>query len=352
MAYLKPPKSKDEVAKLGLSALRKAYLELADNYMKILDGDVLYDHYYNDFYSVKESTFYTDKRFKSGYFPLCKKVVLDMATDFDKKTGERKDNKEKTQWVLHLMDLPYLDDIFEAQMQNAADDVGEKVRTTAFQQYVTLIKSLPQYKKLTWKDSKFGAEGDTTANDDDEVKRKARKEIKKIFGSGFSEADYLYLQDQYDDWRARTQVNTKSQETVVVQICFKQLEIWKAQRAGNDTDKMIKSLNDLMNAGNLQPRQAVGNAETDQMCLGQMIEKFENERPIPEPDPEFKDPSKIGTYIRVWFSGWLSKALGFKNGYTQECEDYIKNFEVKSVNEVEDGESEDIYSALFGNSGD
>lgn len=350
MAYLKPPKSKDEVAKLGLSALRKAYLELADNYMKILDGDVLYDHYYNDFYSVKESTFYTDKRFKSGYFPLCKKVVLDMATDLDKKTGERKDNKEKTQWVLHLMDLPYLDDIFEAQMQNAADDVGEKVRTTAFQQYVTLIKSLPQYKKLTWKDSKFGAEGDTTANDDDEVKRKARKEIKKIFGSGFSEADYLYLQDQYDDWRARTQVDTKSQETYIVQICFKQLEIWKAQRAGNDTDKMIKSLNDLMNAGNLQPKQNINNASTDSLSFGQMLERWEEDRPLPDPDPEFADVNNIGRYLRTYFSGHLAHALGLKNAYSKEYEEEMEKYTVHPPDEIDGDETSSVYNEIFGSS--
>ena len=38
--------------------------------------------------------------------------------------------------------------------------------------------------------------------DKDDVK--ARAEIKKIFGRGLSEDDYLFLQDQYDDWRART----------------------------------------------------------------------------------------------------------------------------------------------------
>jgi len=82
--------------------------------------------------------------------------------------------------------------------------------------------------------------------------------------------------------------------------------------------------------------------------MGQMIEKFENERPIPEPDPEFRDVNKIGKYIRVWFSGWLSKALGFKNVYSKEFDDYVKQYQVENPALSQDEESDEIYSTLFG----
>lgn len=350
MAYLKPPKSKEEVSRLGLSALRKAYNELADTFMKVLDGDVRYDHMLNDFLSVKES-FYPDKHYKSGVFPFSKKTVLDMATDIDPKTGERKDNKEKAQFVLRMMDLPYYEDIFEAQIQNIVESTGEKNRSTAFQQYLIMMKSLPQYRKATWKDSVFGDGGDTTGGDE-ESNRRSRREIKKIFGPGFSESDYLYLQDQWDDWRARTQVDTKSQETYIKQICFKELEIWRAQKAGTDTDKMIKSLNDLMASANLQPRQNVNNAATDSLTFGQLLEKWEEERPIPDPDPEFADVNNIGKYIRVWFAGHLSKALGLKTAYTQEYDEEIEKYTVKKPDEIEGDETSSIYNELFGVDGE
>ena len=349
MAYLKPPKSKEEVARLGLSALRKEYNELAATFMKILDGDVRYDHAINDFLSVKEA-FYPDKRFKSGVFPFCKKVVLDMATDLDKDTGLRVDNKAKAQWVLHLMDLPYHDDIFTTQMQGVQDSVNEKNRGTAFQQYLVMVKSLPQYRKESWKDSQFGDEGDTTV--EEEVKRKARKEIKRIFGSGFSEGDYLYLQDQYDDWRARTQVDTKSQETYIVQICLQLLDIYKDRKQGKDVTNKLKALDQLMNSSNLQPKQNVNNAATDSLTFGQLLEKWEEERPIPDPDPEFADVNNIGKYIRVWFAGHLSKALGLKTAYTQEYEEEIEKYTVKKPDEIEGDETSGIYNELFGVDGE
>lgn len=345
MAYLRAPKSKEEVARMGLTALRKEYNKMAEDYMKIMDGDVFYDHMLNDFLSVKEAA-YPDKRFKSGVFPFCKKVVLDMATDVDKKTGLRTDNKFKAQFVLHLMDLPYYENIFMAQVQAIQDAVGEKNRGTAFQQYLVMMKSLPQYKNKTWKDSEFGDEGDTTVEEDS--KRRARREIRRIFGSGFSESDYLYLQDQYDDWRSRTQVDTKSQETYIVQICFKQLEIWKAQKEGRDTDKMIKSLNDLMASANLQPRQNVNNAATDSLTFGQLLEKWEEEEPVPDPDPEFADVNSIGHYIRTYFAGHLAKALGLKNAYSQEYEEELEKYTVRKPEEISGDETSSTYNEIFG----
>lgn len=350
MAYLRAPKSKEEVARMGLTALRKEYNKMAEDYMKIMDGDVFYDHMLNDFLSVKEAA-YPDKRFKSGVFPFCKKVVLDMATDVDKKTGLRTDNKFKAQFVLHLMDLPYYENIFMAQVQSIQDAVGEKNRGTAFQQYLVMMKSLPQYRNKTWKDSEFGDEGDTTSGAE-ETNRKARREIRKIFGSGFSETDYLYLQDQWDDWRARTQVDTKSQETYIKQICFKELEIWRAQKAGTDTDKMIKSLNDLMASANLQPRQNVDNAATDSLTFGELIKKWEDEKPISTPAPEFQDVDNIGKYIRVWFAGHLAKALGLKNAYSQEYEEEMAKYTVEKPDMNEEGGSSQIYDQLFGSEGD
>lgn len=346
MAHIKPPKTDKEISHLGLTNLKKEYKELAATMMKILDRKIVYCHAKDEFMAA--AAFYTDNRFDSGLFPICKEVVLEMATDKDPKTGERVDNKEKLQLVLHMMDLPYIDSVYQAAVKRAEESLGERNHTCAFAVMITMLKSLPQYRGMTWKDSQFGEAESTIL--EEAVTKKARDEIKKIFGSGFTETDYLYLQDQYDDWKARTQVDTKSQETYIVQICFKQLEIWKAQKAGNDTDKMIKSLNDLMNAANLQPKQAVGNASTDNLSFGQLLERWEEERPIPDPDPEFEDVNNIGKYIRVWFKGGLAKALGLKNAYTEEYDEEVEKYTVRRPEEVDGDVTSSVYDDIFGSS--
>lgn len=348
MAYLKQPKEESDVKKLTLSGLKKAYLELSEDYKKILDLKYCYCHKCNN--HLSSETFYGSNDYASGYFPICKKCLMQMATDYDKKTNTYTDNKEKTKEVLHLMNLPFIESLYTSALSSVTAEVNEKNRSTAYQQVMVMLRSLPQYRNLTWKDSEFE---EFSEDNGGMTNRKPRKEIYKLFGAGFSNEDYLYLQDQYDDWRSRTQVDGKSQETYIIQICFKLLDIWKCQKSGKDTDKLIKSLNDLMAAANLQPKQNVGNSATDSLTFGQLIEKWELEKPIPEPSPEFRDCDGIGQYIRIWFSGWLSKAVGLNNTYTEEFENYMKQYTVTKPQYNDDEENSDtIYTKLFGRDGD
>ena len=84
------------------------------------------------------------------------------------------------------------------------------------------------------------------------------------------------------------------------------------------------------------------------LTFGQLIEKWEEEKPIPEPSPEFKDVDNIGKYIRVWFKGHLARAFGLDNGYSKEYDEYIEQYKVKKQEVAEDGCSDDIYDTLFG----
>ena len=347
MATLMQPKTETEIRKLGVANVRTEYVKLAENYNKIINNDIFYCHKCNSFYVA--DAFYSDNRYSSGLYPICKKCLLDEATDFDKDTRQHIDNRDKTVEVFHQLNLPFIENLYEDALQNLKDKMGEKMRGTAYQQLLVQIKSLPQYNKKTWKDSIFKKEDTVLSTEDD---RKPRPEIIKLFGSGFTNEEYLYLQDQYDDWCARTQVDSKSQQTYVVRICFKLLDIWNAQRQGKDTTKLDDSLDKLMAGANLQPRQNVSNAATDSLTFGQLIEKWEQERPIPEPSPEFKDVDGIGKYIRVWFTGWLCKALGLKaNVFTREYDAEIAKYSVTKPELTEEGNSDEIYSQLFGAEG-
>lgn len=337
-----------EIQMLGVKAVKDYAKKISDTYGKIMNGDYVYCHGCNEFHA--SNNFYNDKRFASGLYPLCKKTLIDLATDYDKKEKIRVDNREKTIKVFQMLDIPFIDQVYQSALQTTQEAVGEKNRSTAFQHMLTIVKSLPQYKGLTFENSEFGDLG----NPDDEQlsKRKPRKEIVKLFGSGFSNEDYLYLQDQYDDWCARTQVDSKSQQTYVAQICLQLLDIYKDRKSNKDVTKKLDALDKLMNSANLQPKQNVSNAATDSLTFGQLIEKWEEEKPIPEPSEEFKDVDGIGKYIRVWFTGWLSKALGLKaNVFTEEYDEEISKYTVTKPDELEDDGATDIYERLFGNKG-
>ena len=65
------------------------------------------------------------------------------------------------------------------------------------------------------------------------------------------------------------------------------------------------------------------------MTFGQLIDKWEQEKPIPEPDEEFKDVDKIGLYIDVFFKGHLSKMMGLKNAFMK---DTLRNIPSRNLN--------------------
>ena len=350
MAKLRQALTADEVKKTGVSDVRKAYVELAKDYNRIIDGDICYCHRCNEF--KVRTAFYQDKRFISGLYCECKECLLDQATDYDKKTKSRIDNKEKTIEVLRKLDLPYIDSLYQSALSTIKADVGERTRENAYQHMLVMLKSLPQYKNKTFADSEF-SEADLV-EDEEQVKivQKTIKAGKKRFGMGFSNEDYMYLENNYQDWCSRTQVDSLSQETYVKQICLQLLDIDKDRKAGKDVSKKLDSLDKLMNAANLQPKQNITNSATDALTFGQLIEKWEMEDPIPEPDEEFKDVNHIGKLIRVFFSGWLCKALGIKNAYSQECEDFMAQYEVVKQEVKEEGSSSDIYDRLFGSDGE
>lgn len=348
MAYLRPAKTEDEVKKTTVSQIRKDYVKLAEEYNHLLDLDYIYCPQCGDWKST--ANFYSSKETKSGFIHWgCKECIAKAACDYDKKTNIYTDNAEKAQKVLMLLDLPYMDSVYKNAVQDSNNEINEKNRKCGWLQYMTMIQSLPNWRGKKWKDSEFGVDATTPIEFSN---RKPRKEIMKIFGSQYSTDELLYLQDQYDEWRSRTQVDSKSQETYIIQICCQLLDIRNARRDGKDTTKLTDGLSKLMGDAKLQPKQNVENAATDSLTFGQLIEKWELEKPISEPLDEFKDPDHIGKYIRVWFKGALARALGLDNGFAQEYDEYVAQYTVDKPHQIsnEDEVDESTYSKIFGRS--
>ena len=344
MARLKPALTEEEVKRAGVANIRQSYNSLAKDYNRILDGKLCYCHKCNDF--LNTDSFYSDKRFASGLFPICKKCLINEACDYDKNTSSYIDNREKTKKVFQMMDLPFIDDLYKSVMNSAIEKVGEKNRQTAYQYLITCVKSLPQYHGKTWKDSEF----DDTIEDEEQINENSRtlKQAKKRFGDGYNNSDLLFLENEYQDWIKRYACENKAQEILFKRICFKELEIDKAQRAGRDTKELDKTLQDLMGSMSLKPNQNNSNALTEAKTFGQLIQKWETEQPIPEPDEEFRSVNKIGLYLDVFFKGHMSRMMGLKNAFSHTYEKFIKKYTVDKPQYDEDSDSETLFDQIFG----
>ena len=350
MAHLMQPKSETEIRRLGVANVRDAYLKLAADYNRIIDGQYSYCHKCNGFYS--KEAFYNDNRYASGLFPECKQCLKEQATDYDKTTKEYTDNREKTIAVFRKMDLPFLDSVYREQLKNIQESVNEKNRSLAYFQLMIMVKTLPQYKNLRFADSDFGESGVGQSEEDINENSRIIKAAKKRFGKDYTVQDLYFLETQYEDWIARYACETKAQEILFQRIAFTQLAIEKAQKAGKDTEKLDKTLQDLMSSNSIKPSSVNSNALTEAKTFGQLIQKWEDEydggNPIPEPEGEFKDPDKIGLYIDVFFKGHLSKMMGLKNGFSSLYDRFMSKYTVTKPQYNEDTDSEELFDQIFG----
>lgn len=347
MATLMQPKSDTEIRRLGINNVREAYIALASDYNRIINNDVLLCPMCNTWQKA-DSGFYFDKNYLTNRYPLCKRCILKLVEQRKTDKDEPNETKESVQKVLQMMDRVYDDKFYNECVKGAFDAVKERNRSSPFTTYFTSIQSLPNWRGLTWKDSKFG---DSDPNDTEEdIRENSRivKAAKKRFGKDYSIADLDFLEREYEDWVQRYPCESKAQELLYKRICFKELEIEKAQKAGNDTKELDKALQELMASLQIKPSQNNSNALTEAKTFGQLIKKWEDEKPIPEPEDEFKDVDRIGLYIDVFFKGHLSKMMGLKNAFSAIYERFMGKYTVTKPQYNEDADTEELFDQIFG----
>ena len=351
MAKLIVPKEPKEVSKTGLSQMRKDYNELAKDYMKIMDNDVLLCPSCNNWMSAKES-FYYDKAYMTERYPICKRCLLKMVEQRKTDKDESHETKESVKRVLQMMNRIYDDDFYEQCVKGVGDDVSERNRTSPFSTYITAIQSLPQWKGKTWADSKFGDVGGNTDEDVINPNSYFIKAAQRNFGKEYGLDDLAFLETEFEDWKAKYECNTKAQIEIFKSLSFNQLAQKKARLNGQSTDKLVKEFQELLNTGNITPRQTGLDSMAEAQTFGTLIEKWEQEKPIPEPDEEFRDKNKIGYYFSTYFLGHACKMLGLKNKYSAMYEHEMEKYAVKPPQYDEEEDSERIFERVFGKDGD
>ena len=348
MAYLRQAKSEEQIKALTVANVKKAYNELSADYNKVINQDYILCPVCGEF--VTRDNFYTDKRFAIGVYPECKKCVLAEVEQRKNKNDKPNETKDSVKRMLQKMDLPYIDSLYESLCKDVADEVNEKNKRSPFLAYLPPIKSLPNWKGKTYADSEF--EPGVIA-DEEEVKlnQKTIKAAKKRFGSGiYNNEQYMFLENEYQDWVHRYSCENKTEELLFQRICCKELEINEAQKVGKDTKELDKTLQDLLGSANLKPNQNRKNTLSDAQTFGQLIAKWEDSKPIPECEEEFKDVDKIGLYLDVFYKGHMAKMLNLKNPLSHIYEKFMKKYTVEKPDYDAEENSEALFDVIFGSS--
>lgn len=287
-----------------------------------------------------------------GKVPYCKQCIEKFYQHyFEKYTNEGCLTPEKNavKRLCAAFDIYYKEDAYNAAIDSAKK---REMNITPMGAYMKMIQ-LSQYKGKSYDNTLFEQEKEgfvasiTTMSDS----RNVDEATVQFFGAGFNDEDYNFLKEQYDDWVARHECKTKAQEEIFKRICFKQLEILKATRRGDDTKHLDATFRDLLDTAKLQPKQNAGDTTADNQTFGTLIDKWENERPLPEIDEELKDVDKIGYYIDTFFKGHTCRMLNVKNAFSNLYSSMMKMFTVKKPEynlDEEDYDSELNFDIIFG----
>lgn len=341
MAYLNLPKKPAEIKRMGVVNLRQEYLKVAESFQKILDEDVIRCSNCGEWLS--RTNYYTSKLYRTGVHPVCKKCLIAKVEQRKNPDDKPNETKESVISVCQDLDIPYIDKLYNDCYKNSMEETSAKGYRSAFGYYVPIVFSLPQYKKLRFKDSELPQE----ILQENAQKTKIKQSTIKRFGQGFTDSDYQFLQDEYEDWVSKYECNTKAQSELFERLCFKKLEIHKATLAGKSTKDLDESYQRLMNTANITPRQNSLDALSEGQNFGQMIQKWEEDRPIPECDPELRDVDKIGLYVDVFFKGHMAKMLNLKNSLQDIYEKFMMKFTVTKPEYNEEDDSEELFDRIF-----
>lgn len=266
----------------------------------------------SNYYTTKDTFF-----FPLGKISVCKECIKKVLED------EEIDGFEAFKDTLRIINKPLYSDIFKGE----------------YGDYIRQVQSLSQYKDTTFLDSDLFDEKKSIQSDKKikvtTLKEEELLDLQDFFGRAkeYEERDYIYLQSEYEDYLNRYEVDSKTLENLIKEICLTQLDIRKKREKGDKVDSQQKTLQDLLGSSNLKPVQETGNQAVEAETFGTLIRKWETTRPIPEPSEEWVQNDGVAKSLRVWFTGHLLRMMGMPNRYEKEYWDEVQKYTVEMDND-------------------
>lgn len=286
-----------------------------------------------------------------GYLPMCNECVEDM---YEQYRSILTNDREAMRRMCMKLDLYWNETIYD--MVEKSVGVHSRIRSyigkTNIVRYIdkTFDDTLLEESKIERDDRTNGFKlvdsEDTTETDLDEIS--VEQSVVDFWGVGFTPDFYIELERRYKDWTNGSSVVDPTERSLYKQICILEATINKDSAQGKAIDKNVNALNTLLGSMNLKPAQKKDEADSmvDGTPFGVWIRRWENTKPIPEPDPELQDVDGIVRYISIWFLGHLCKMLGIRNTYCKLYEDEISKMRIERP-EYEDEDDESMFNDIF-----
>ena len=298
-----------------------------------------------DNFPTSQSNFFKGN---AGFLPICNNCFDSATEQYEELLG----NQEKAieRMCLHW-DMYFSDEILAASKKISAD----RSRVKTYNSKANLI----QWQGKTY-DTTLSEKDNNAINsldDLNDIKEKSdinvTKNSVKIWGFGFSPEDYEFLNTQFSDWKAKCVIEGKPKETLVRELCVLKLQQNKAllERKIDLYTKLTESHQKTLDRASLTPKIEEATDRAGEVPMGMMIDRYENDKPIPKPNPEWEDVDGIIKMFSIYFLGHLCKMLNLKNKYSKMYEDEMARYRVE-IPELENADDDEVFEFLSNESSD
>lgn len=255
-------------------------------------------------------------KFNDGRMPICKECLSKLFKELQAKYS---DEVKALYHLCMLFDI-YFDKDLVAKSSNmekfSSDD-------NLLKSYMKNVNSLNQYKFkdsmssdcIVLDDSLINIKTDKIEEDIYE-EREMTPELKKLclkrWGSGYSDEDYLYLEDNYAEFYEAYAHDTPAERMLLMNITKTLLEGEKSRKSGDKKgyENMLKLVSSMLTDAAIKPSQKKTMGDEVGECFGVFIENLEKNEPVNEAIDEFADVDNIGKLIDRQFVKNFAKVFG------------------------------------------
>lgn len=281
-----------------------------------------------------------------GYMPYCRKCIDEM---YDAYYMVCKDSRAAVRQMCRKLDLYWSESVYQFAELRAANRSMMTAYIARANSGVNAGKSYDDTLKdegVLWSSLSpiEQTHKEEPLDTEEELIEEVDPLLAEFWGEDYSQKFLLRLQKRYEKWTKDQGDLEPGSISLFKHICILEETIATDSAAGKPVDKNVNTLNSLLGSLNLKPAQKKEESATnnvDSSPMGVWIRRFENERPIPAPDPELIDVDKIVWYIQVFFLGHLAKMLGKTTVYSKMYEEEIARLRVEDPSlsgEYEDDE--------------
>lgn len=288
----------------------------------------------------KETDYYLSESFLNkarGRLPICKDCIGELyisifsITNSDKVTMFR---------LCRKLDIPFIHSLFDIAVKES-NRKGWDIYKVYFQKMNSLGKA-NNYSGTFDDGEDLDEKGNRESNNVEGIEQDLMSDFEITtdmvlkWGTGLPIEDYWFLENKYSEYDTEYTLDSMNLRDYIREACFIHLTKEKKRKNGESVKAELDMLDKLHGSCNLKPNQETGMNSIEQATFGTLIKRWENEHPIPEPDPLWKDVNNIKKYVSAYYTGHMSKLVGIDAGVTQEYIDELNKYTVNEGDPYED----------------